>query len=103
TRASSAGDRSAAARPSRDKTVAVLPFRNAGAPADDYLADELTDDLIDALSMTPGLKVRSRGVVMRLKDRSADPRDVGRELGVQVVVEGSVRRIAENVRIGARL
>src|SRR6185295_7706402 len=76
------------ARPG-DKTVAVLPFRNAGAPDDAYLAEELTDDLIDALSMTRGLKVRSR--------------DVGRELGVQVVVEGSVRKARGHVRITARL
>ena len=86
-----------------DKTVAVLPFRNAGAPEDDYLAEELTDDLIDGLSMTPHLKVRARGAVMRYRDAATDPRDVGRELGVQVVVEGSVRRARGNVRVSARL
>jgi serine/threonine-protein kinase len=86
-----------------DKTVAVLPFRNAGAPDDDYLAEELTDDLIDALSMTRGLKVRSRGAVARFRDKDPDPRDVGRELGVQVVVEGSVRKARGHVRISARL
>jgi serine/threonine-protein kinase len=86
-----------------DKTVAVLPFRNAGAPEDDYLAEELTDDLIDALSMTPHLKVRSRGAVLRFREGAGDPRDVGRELGVQVVVEGSVRRARGNIRVSARL
>src|SRR6185369_11706018 len=90
------------ARPG-DKTVAVLPFRNAGAPDDDYLAEELTDDLIDALSMTRGLKVRARGMVQRFRGGEHDPREVGRELGVQVVVEGSVRRARGNVRISARL
>jgi serine/threonine-protein kinase len=85
------------------KTVAVLPFRNAGAPDDDYLAEELTDDLIDALSMTRGLKVRARGAVMRFKGAERDPRDVGRELDVQVVVEGSVRRARGSVRVSARL
>lgn len=86
-----------------DKTVAVLPFRNAGPNEDDYLAAELTDDLIDSLSMTRGLKVRSRGVVLGYKDTTQDPREIGRHLGVQVVVEGSVRRARGNVRINARL
>jgi len=72
-----------------NKTVAVLPFRNAGPPEDDYLVDGLTDDLIDALSMTPGLRVRPRGVVMQHKGAS-DPREIGRALGVQVVVEDYV-------------
>ncbi len=86
-----------------DKTVAVLPFRNAGSPEDDYLAAELTDDLIDSLSMTRGLKVRSRGVVLGYQGKNQDPRDIGRDLGVQVVLEGSVRRARGSVRISARL
>ncbi|MCC6557140.1 MAG: protein kinase [Polyangiaceae bacterium] len=86
-----------------DKIVAVLPFRNQGPPDDEYLADELTDDLIDNLSMTRGLKVRPRGVVARFKGAEQDPRDIGRELGVQVILGGSVRRRAGAVRINARL
>ncbi len=89
--------------PSTDKTVALLPFRNNGPPADDYLAEGLTDDLIDTLSMTSGLKVRPRGVVMRFKGVDQDPREIGRELGVQVVVEGSVRRAPAGLRITARV
>ena len=85
------------------KTVAVLPFRNAGPPEDDYLVDGLTDDLIDTLSMTPGLRVRPRGVVMQLKGASSDPRELGRELSVQVVVEGTVRSSAERLRVNARV
>ena len=85
------------------KTVAVLPFRNGGAPVDDYLADGLTDDLIDNLSMTRGLRVCSRGVVLRFKGEVRDPREIGRELDVQVVVEGSVRRAGDAVRVSARL
>jgi serine/threonine-protein kinase len=80
-----------------------LPFRNAGPAEDDYLAAELTDDLIDSLSMTRGLKVRSRGVVAGHLGGSQDPREIGRDLGVQVVVEGSVRRARGSVRISARL
>src|SRR5262249_60121629 len=86
-----------------EKTVAVLPFRNAGPPEDAYLAEELTDDLLDALSMTRGLKVRARGAVLRFRGVDTDPREIGRELGVQVVVEGSVRKARGRVRISARL
>ncbi|WP_437597008.1 protein kinase domain-containing protein [Sorangium sp. So ce590] len=74
------------------KTVAVLPFRNGGAPDDDYLADGFTEDLTDTLSMTAGLKVRPHAAVSRVRLDNRDPRDIGRELGVQVVVEGSIRR-----------
>jgi TolB-like protein len=86
-----------------DKTVAVLPFHNGGPPDDAYLADGLTDDLIDVLSMTPGLKVRPRGTVAHLRGQGRDPREVGKELGVQVVVEGSVRKTPAGVRVNARV
>jgi serine/threonine-protein kinase len=86
-----------------EKTVAVLPFRNSGAPDDDYIAEGLTDDLIDTLSMTRGLKLRPRGVVMRFKGVDSDPREIGRELEVQVVVEGNVRKTPAGVRINSRL
>jgi eukaryotic-like serine/threonine-protein kinase len=84
------------------KTVAVLPFRNDGLPEDEYIADGLTDDLIDTLSMTRGLLVRPRGVVARFKGQSLSARAVGQELGVQVVVEGSLRRVGNMIRIGVR-
>jgi TolB-like protein/predicted Ser/Thr protein kinase len=86
-----------------EKSVAVLPFRNGGPPEDEYLAEGLTDDLIDTLSMTHGLRVRSRGSVMRLKGVDKDPRELGRELEVQVVVEGSLRRAASALRISTRM
>jgi serine/threonine-protein kinase len=85
------------------KAVAVLPLRNGSGPENDYLAEGLTDDLIDSLSMTPGLRVRPRSVVMNVRAESRDPRDVGRELGVQVVVEGSVRIAGDIARINVRL
>ncbi len=87
----------------RDKTIAVLPFKNGGPPGDEYLADGITDDLIDVLSMTPGLKVRPRGAVAHLGKTEVDPRLVGEELGVQVVVLGSVRKTADTIRVTARL
>jgi eukaryotic-like serine/threonine-protein kinase len=89
--------------PAGVKRVAVLPFRNSGPPEHDYLADGLTEDVIDALSMAPGLRVASRGMVMRYKGSDRDPREVGRELGVQAVVDGTVRRTGGGVRIAARL
>jgi len=85
------------------KVVAVLPLKNQGPPEDEYLADGLTDDLIDNLSMTRGIRVRSRGMVMGFRGIDRDPRELGRELGVQVVVLGSVRRAGERLRVQARV
>jgi len=84
------------------KPVAVLPLRNQG-PADDLdLAEGLTEEIIDALSMVRGLRVRSRSSVMSVAaDR--DPRELGRELDVQVVVEGSLRRAGAGLRISTRV
>jgi eukaryotic-like serine/threonine-protein kinase len=86
-----------------EKTIAVLPFRNAGAPEDEYLAEGLTEDLIDTLSMTPGLRVRPLSAVLPFAGRVSDPRELGRQLDVQVVIEGSVRRAANGAQIRARL
>ena len=83
--------------------VAVLPFRNGGSPDDEYIADGLTEDLIDALSMTDGLSVCARGMVMPLKGRDRDPRELGRELGVNAVVECTVRKTGDSIRVSARV
>jgi serine/threonine-protein kinase len=83
--------------------LAVLPFRNGGDPADDHWADGFTDDLIETLSLLPKVKVRSRGAVLKFRGQTVDPRQVGRELEVQAVVEGSVRRSSGTVRVTARL
>lgn len=88
---------------SSDRTIAVVPFTSAGDD-DAFLADALTDDLIDALSTTRGLRVRPRGLVaLYVTSEAIDPRALGRALDVQVVVEGTVRRVGESVRIHARL
>jgi len=86
-----------------EKTVAVLPFRNAGPAEDEYLADGLTEDLVDTLSMLEGLRVRPRASVQKYARELTDPREIGRALGVEVVVEGSVRPMGEALRIAARL
>ncbi|WP_394837900.1 protein kinase [Pendulispora rubella] len=89
--------------PPGDKKVAVLPFQNGGRPEDEYLASGLTEDLIDTLSVMDGIRVRPLGAVISARGRSSDSREVGRELGVQVVVEGSLRRIGEMLRVSARI
>jgi eukaryotic-like serine/threonine-protein kinase len=88
---------------SGDKTVAVLPFKNLGAPDDAYLADGITDDLVDTLSMAPGLRVRPRSAAARFAGQDLATAELGRELDVQVLVEGSVRRRGELLRVSARV
>ena len=90
-------------RSTHGKTIAVLPLRNRGAADDDYLADGLPDALIDSLSMVRGLRVCARGAVMRFKGEDRDPGDIGRELGVNVFVDGSVRRDGTLLRVSVRL
>jgi TolB-like protein/predicted Ser/Thr protein kinase len=85
-----------------DRTVAVLPFRNAGPSEDDYLADELTDDLIDSLSVARGLKVRPRRMITAEIAAQSDLEAIGQALDVQVIVEGNVRRREGAVRVSAR-
>jgi TolB-like protein/predicted Ser/Thr protein kinase len=85
------------------KTVAVVPLRNAGPLEDDYLADGLTDDLVDVLSMTPGIRVCARGLVAARTPQTADPRQLGLALGVQVVVFGSLQRAAGRLRANVRV
>jgi serine/threonine-protein kinase len=85
------------------KTIAVLPFRNEGPSEDDFVAEGLADDLIDTLSMTRGLRVRPRATVARFKGEGLDLQDIGRQLGVEVIVDGSLRRAGDDVRLGVRL
>jgi TolB-like protein len=85
------------------KQIAVLPLRNAGPKEDAYIADGLTEDLIDLLSMASEVRVRSRGMVARYCCGERDPREIGRELDVQVVVDGTVRRTPSGVRVTVRL
>ncbi len=87
---------------SGSQTVAVLPFRYRGVPGEEYLAEALSDELIDLLSRNRGLRVSARGATMKFAP-DADPRAVGSELGVGVVVEGTVHRTADAIRIQARL
>jgi TolB-like protein/class 3 adenylate cyclase len=85
-------------------SIAVLPFENLSAdPEEEYFADGLTEDLITDLSKVSGLFVIARNSVLAYKDRAVDIREVARELGVRYVLEGSVRRAGDHVRINAQL
>ncbi len=85
-------------------SIAVLPFLNMGAdPEKDYFADGITEDIITDLSRWRSLAVTSRNSTFRFKGQSVDTQRVGRELGVRYLVEGSVRRMGERVRITSQL
>jgi len=85
------------------KTVAVLPFVNLGGEEDAHLAQIVTEDLVDLLSVVPDLRVRPRGESAQIDTRRRDVRDAGRDLGVDVVVDGSLRRLDNLVRITVRV
>jgi adenylate cyclase len=95
-----AGAPSLAGKPS----VAVLPFDNLGGQAEDaYFADGMTEDLITDLAKVSSLVVIARNSVFAYKGRSVPVHEVARDLGVRYVVEGSVRRAGEQIRINAQL
>jgi serine/threonine-protein kinase len=86
------------------KSVAVMPFVNLSSASDDeYFSDGMTEELIDALSKLPGLRVAARSSVFALKRRNLSSRDVAKELGVTSVLEGTVRRSGDRLRISAQL
>ena len=85
-------------------SIAVLPFENmSGDPEQEYFADGMVDDILSALSRVRWLFVIARHSSFIYKVRSADVRQIGRELGVRYVVEGSVRKAGNRVRIVAQL
>jgi serine/threonine-protein kinase len=85
-----------------DKTVAIVPFRNAGRDADETLAAAVTEELVDTLSTTNGVRVRPHDLVARRAAALRDPLELGRALEVQVVIEGSLARSGDFVRVDAR-
>jgi adenylate cyclase len=85
-------------------SIAVLPFQNmSGDPEQEYFSDGITEDLITDLSKLSGLLVIARNSTFTYKGRSVDVRQVGRDFGVSHVLEGSVRRTGDRVRITAQL
>jgi TolB-like protein/tetratricopeptide (TPR) repeat protein len=88
----------------RRPAVAVMPFVNQMADAkDEYFSDGLTDELIRVLSRIDGLRVTARSVTFRFKGQPQDARQVGGELGVEAVLEGSVWRLGDRIRITVNL
>ncbi len=85
-------------------SIAVLPFQNmSGDPDQEYFADGMVDDIITALSRFTSLFVIARNSSFTYKGRAVDIKQVGRELGVRYVLEGSVRKAAGRVRISGQL
>ncbi len=84
--------------------IAVLPFVNMSDDEEqEYFSDGLTADLITDLSKVSGLFVIARQSVFAYKDQTIEPQQVGRELGVRYILEGSVRKVGDRVRINAQL
>ncbi|CCE94911.1 adenylate cyclase [Sinorhizobium fredii HH103] len=85
-------------------SIAVLPFDNmSGDPEQGYFADGITEDIITDLSKVSGLFVIARNSSFAYKGKTPDIRKVSRELGVRYVLEGSVRRAADRIRINAQM
>jgi adenylate cyclase len=90
----------AAAKPS----IIVLPFANmSGEPEQEFFADGLTEDILTGLSRFPELFVISRNSSFKYKGQAVDVRKVAREIGVQYVLEGSVRKAGKRVRVTVQL
>src|ERR1700722_11939253 len=92
------------AAPAALASIAILPFTNmSGDPEQEYFSDGISEDIITDLSKIAGLTVIARNSSFTYKGRSVDIRTVGRELGVRSVLEGSIRRAGNRVRITAQL
>ena len=86
------------------KSIAVLPFVNMSSdPENEYLSDGLTEDLITAFSQLKGLRVPARTSSFAFKGRNEDIRQIGQHLNVKTLLEGSVRKVGNRLRITAQL
>ncbi len=86
------------------KAIAVLPLANMSAdPENEYFSDGMTEEIINALAKLPGLQVASRSSCFAFKGKQVELRDVGHKLGVGSVLEGSVRKIGNRIRITTQL
>src|SRR5436190_7190496 len=86
------------------KSIAVLPLVNeSGDPKDEYFSDGLSEELIAALAQIRGLKVIGRSSSFRFKDRKETPKTIGEKLGVSTLLDGTVRKQGDRVRIVAAL
>jgi class 3 adenylate cyclase/TolB-like protein/Tfp pilus assembly protein PilF len=91
-------------KPAPDLSIVVLPFANlSNDPVQDYFADGITQNLTNDLSRIDGLFIISRNTAFDYKGKAVDARQIGKELGVRYVLEGSVQRDQQRVRVTARL
>jgi serine/threonine-protein kinase len=88
---------------SSEKSVAVLPFENLSGADDEYFADGITDEILNALAHLDGLRVAARASCFAFKGRRADLRAIGEKLDVGTVLEGTVRRSGSRLRITVQL
>lgn len=87
-----------------ERSIAVLPFLNLSTdPEDEYFSDGITEEIINALNQISGLKVIARTSVFSLKGKDLDAREIGSKLGVNLLLEGSLRKAANKVRISVQL
>jgi adenylate cyclase len=85
-------------------SIVVLPFENlSGDPEQEYFADGITDDLTTDLSHLEASVVIARGTAFTYKGKPVDAKEIGRELGVRYMLEGSVRRVGETITVNAQL
>ena len=86
------------------QSIVVLPFVNMSAdPENEYFSDGITEEIINALTKIQGLKVIARTSAFAFKNKNMDVREIGRQLGVLTVLEGSIRKVRNRVRITAQL
>jgi serine/threonine protein kinase/tetratricopeptide (TPR) repeat protein len=86
------------------RSLAVLPFADMTATGDqEYLCDGIAEEILRAVSRIPDLHVASRTSSFQFRNRSADVREIGAHLGVETILEGSVRRVGDRVRVSAQL
>jgi eukaryotic-like serine/threonine-protein kinase len=95
----------AAPAPERaDSSIAVLPFANLSPDRDnEYFSDGLTEEISNALARVAGLRVAARGSTFAWKGKEADSREIGAKLGVSQLVEGSVRKAGERIRVTVQI
>ncbi|MGO4551825.1 tetratricopeptide repeat protein [Lysobacter sp. 2RAF19] len=90
--------------PPPEASVAILPFSDMSEAGDqDYFCDGLAEEILNALAKVRGLHVASRTASFRFRDGTATPADIGRELHVAAIMEGSVRKAGDRVRVTAQL
>lgn len=100
---SKGGSAGPSGRPAK-RSVAVLYFQNlSGAKEDEYFRDGITEDIITELSKIQGLETFSRSTVLAYRDRPATTAQIGQQIGAAFVLEGSIRRAGERLRINTQL